>query len=100
MKKTLPSAVLLVSALSAGIACAQPAGENVKIYAAAVVKTPLTALAAEYEQATGNVVTVVFDTAGATEQRFRADPQATLKKVEKLKIKGDMGAAMKLQKLF
>ena len=49
-----------------------------KIYAAAVVKTPLTALAADYQKTTGNIVTLVFDTAGATEQRFRADPEASL----------------------
>ncbi|HXI99953.1 MAG TPA: substrate-binding domain-containing protein [Micropepsaceae bacterium] len=70
---------LLVSALAAGITSAQPAkGETVKIYAAAVAKTPLTALAADYEKTTGNKVVLVFDTAGATEQRFRADPDAAL----------------------
>ena len=72
-------AFLLVSAVTAGTASAQPViGENVKIYAAAVVKTPLTAIAADYEKTTGNTVTLVFDTAGATEQRFRADPEASL----------------------
>ncbi len=70
---------LLVSALTAGPLSAQPAkGENVKIYAAAVAKAPLTAIAAGYEKTTGNKVTLVFDTAGATEQRFRADPEAAL----------------------
>jgi len=70
---------LLVSALAAVPLSAQPAkGENVKIYAAAVAKTPLTAIAADYEKTTGNTVTLIFDTAGATEQRFRADPQAAL----------------------
>jgi len=69
----------LVSALTASIASAQPAkAENVKVYAAAVAKTPLTAIAADYEKMTGNTVTLVFDTAGATEQRFRADPDAAL----------------------
>src|SRR6266852_8778526 len=72
-------AFLLVSALTAGIRSAQPViGENVKIYAAAVVKTPLTAMAADCEKTTGNTVTLVFDTAGATAQRFRTDPQAAL----------------------
>ena len=72
-------AALLASALAAGIASAQPAkGETVKIYAAAVAKTPLTAIAADYEKATGNKVTVVYDTAGATAQRFIADPEAAL----------------------
>ena len=79
MKKTTAIAILLVSALTAGIASAQPAkAENVKIYAAAVVKTPLTAIAADYEKTTGNTVTVVYDTAGATQKRFLADPEAAL----------------------
>jgi molybdate transport system substrate-binding protein len=79
MKTGMFMAFLLVSALTAGIAPAQPAkAENVKIYAAAVAKTPLTAIAADYEKTTGNTVTLIFDTAGATEQRFRADPEATL----------------------
>ncbi|MEQ1947047.1 MAG: substrate-binding domain-containing protein [Bryobacteraceae bacterium] len=61
------------------MASAQPGfGENLKIYAAAVVKTPLTAIAAEYERSTGNSVTLIFDTAGATAKRFQADPQASL----------------------
>jgi len=53
-------------------------GEEVKVYAAAVVKSPLLKMAAEYEAATGNKVVCVFDTAGATEQKFRADPAAAL----------------------
>jgi molybdate transport system substrate-binding protein len=70
---------LLVSALAAGTASSQSAkGENVKIYAAAVVTEPLTAIAADYEKTTGNTVTLIFDTAGATAQRFQADPQAAL----------------------
>src|SRR6202140_3346199 len=79
MKTRMFIAFLLVSALTAGTASAQPViGENVKIYAAAVVKTPLTAIAADYEKTTGNKVTVVYDTAGATEQRFRANPESSL----------------------
>jgi molybdate transport system substrate-binding protein len=53
-------------------------GEELKVYAAAVVKAPLLELAAEYEAATGHKVTCVFDTAGATAQRFHDDSQATL----------------------
>lgn len=79
MKKRLATAFLLASAVTAGIVSAQPAKrENVKIYAAAVAKAPLTAIAADYEKATGNTVTLVFDTAGATEQRFQADPDSVL----------------------
>ena len=61
------------------LCCTAPAfGEDVKVYAAAVVKAPLLKMAAEYEAATGNKVVAVFDTAGATEQKFRADPAAAL----------------------
>jgi len=81
MKRRTFTAIFLVSLLisGAGAAAAQQAkAQDVKIYAAAVMKTPLTAIAAEYEKATGNKVTLVFDTAGATEQRFRADADAAL----------------------
>lgn len=49
-----------------------------KVYAAAAVKSPFVKLAADYEKATGHTVVFVFDTAGATEQKFRADPSAAL----------------------
>jgi molybdate transport system substrate-binding protein len=76
MKTRILVAALLASAMAAAM---QPAfAETVKVYAAAVAKEPLSAIAADYEKATGNKVTLVFDTAGATEQRFRADPDAAL----------------------
>jgi molybdate transport system substrate-binding protein len=79
MKPTIFVLSLLVCALAPGAASTQPAkGENLKVYAAAVAKAPLTAIAADYEKATGRKVTLIFDTAGATEQRFRADPEAAL----------------------
>lgn len=53
-------------------------GEEVKVYAAAAVKSPFIKLAEDYERATGHTVVFVFDTAGATEQKFRTDPSATL----------------------
>ena len=53
-------------------------GEELRLYAAAGVKAPLVRMAAEYEAATGHKIVLIFDTAGATEQRFRADPEATL----------------------
>jgi len=87
-KRALPSGIfraknvpafLLVTTLICGTAVAQSAQpERVKIYAAAVVKAPLTAIAAEFEKATGNKVALVFDTAGATAQKFRSDPDAAL----------------------
>jgi molybdate transport system substrate-binding protein len=53
-------------------------GEEVKVYAAAAVKSPFVKLAEDYEKATGHTVVFVFDTAGATEQKFRADPSSAL----------------------
>jgi molybdate transport system substrate-binding protein len=53
-------------------------GEEVKVYAAAAVKSPFVKLAEDYKKATGHTVVFVFDTAGATEQKFRADPSAAL----------------------
>ena len=41
-------------------------------------KFPYSEIAAQYEAATGNKVTLIFDTAGATEQKFRQDSQAAL----------------------
>ena len=53
-------------------------GEDLKVYAAAAFKSPLSDIVTQYEAATKNKVTLIFDTAGATEQKFRADPQASL----------------------
>ena len=53
-------------------------GEEIKVHAAAGVKAPFLKLAAEYEAKTGHKITVVFDTAGATNKQFLADPQAAL----------------------
>src|ERR1051326_5184670 len=53
-------------------------GEDLKIYAAAALKAPLGDVVNQYERSTGNKVMFVLDTAGATEQRFRDDPQAAL----------------------
>jgi Bacterial extracellular solute-binding protein len=53
-------------------------GEDLKVYAAAAFKSPLSEIASQYEAATNNQVTLIFDTAGATEQKFRNDPQASL----------------------
>jgi molybdate transport system substrate-binding protein len=79
MRTKMFIATLVVSVLAAGTPSAQPAkGETVKIYAAAVAKAPLTTIAAEYEKTTSNRIALVFDTAGATDQRFRADPDAAL----------------------
>ena len=69
----------ILLSLLLSVALTSPAfGEELKVYAAAAVKTPLLELAAEYEAATGHKVTCVFDTAGATAQRFQGDSAATL----------------------
>jgi molybdate transport system substrate-binding protein len=69
--------ILLSLALALGVV-SQASAEELKVYAAAAVRSPLLEMAADYEAATGNKVVCVFDTAGATEQKFRADPGATL----------------------
>lgn len=53
-------------------------GEDLKVYAAAAFKSPLVEIATQYETATGHKVALIFDTAGATEQKFSDDPQAVL----------------------
>lgn len=69
----------IISAFGCVVAHAQPASsEDVVIYAAAAVKTSLTEIAANYETATSHNVTVVFDSAGATQRSYLADPQADL----------------------
>src|SRR5690242_19774659 len=66
-------------ALALALCVTMPAfAEGVKVYAAAAVKSPFVKLAEDYEKATGHTVVFVFDTAGATEQKFRADPTAAL----------------------
>ena len=79
MKTGMFVATLLVSGFASAMATAQPEkAETVKVYAAAVAKNPLTAIAAEYEKATGKKVALIFDTAGATAKRFEADRDAAL----------------------
>jgi len=53
-------------------------GEEVKVHAAAGVKGPLLKLAADYEAKTGHRIVAVFDTAGATNKAFLADPDAAI----------------------
>ena len=70
---------LLVAPLVLAVTVASSAsGEELKIYAAAGVKAPFLTLAADYEKKTGHRITVVFDTAGATNKQFLADRSAVL----------------------
>ena len=69
----------IASAFFANVALSQSGDDDgLVIYAAAAVKTSLTQIAAGYEQATGRKVTVVFDSAGATQRNYLADPEADL----------------------
>ncbi|MHB8772473.1 MAG: molybdate ABC transporter substrate-binding protein [Syntrophales bacterium] len=52
--------------------------DEVHVYAAAGVKAPLSELAAQFEKTSGHRLALVFDTAGATLQRFLKDPRATV----------------------
>lgn len=67
--------LLLIAALAAWLSPA--AAAELRLYAAAGVKAPLEQIARDFEAATGNRVTLLFDTAGAAEQRFIADPAAS-----------------------
>ncbi len=73
-KLALVSAALLMSAcVSVPIVPTEP----MRLYAAAGLKAPITDLAKDFEKSTGQKITLVFDTAGAAEQKFLADPGAT-----------------------
>lgn len=50
--------------------------DTVRLYAAAALKAPVTELARAFEGTTGHQVALVFDTGGAAEERFLADPAA------------------------
>jgi molybdate transport system substrate-binding protein len=60
---------------------------DLRLYAAAGVKTPLIELAADFEKASGLRIVPVFDTAGAAEQRFLADNGATFLITTKTRIR-------------
>ena len=70
LKSLLLACLLLVQPVAAS-------AEDMRLYAAAGVKAPLEEIARDYLQASGQRVRLVFDTAGAAEQRFIADEGAT-----------------------
>ena len=79
MRIRIPSALSVGLVVVTAALQSRPAGaEDIKIYAAAAVKNSLTAIAADYENTTDNTVTVVFDSAGASQRNFLADPEAVL----------------------
>ncbi|WP_332876498.1 substrate-binding domain-containing protein [Massilia sp. S19_KUP03_FR1] len=69
---------LLATVFVLALAAAAPArAERLTLYAAAGVKAPVEQLARDFTDATGTTLHLVFDTAGAAERRFLADPDAT-----------------------
>ena len=68
----------MLSLVIASLFASSAFAEEVKVYAAAAVKEPLLKMVAQYEAKTGHKVICVFDTAGATNQKFQDDPQAAL----------------------
>jgi molybdate transport system substrate-binding protein len=70
--------------------------EELCLYAAAGVKAPLIELAAEFEKGSGHRIAPIFDTAGAAEQRFLADSDATFLITTKTRI-SDAGKTGKLK---
>lgn len=60
--------------------------QDLKLYAAAGVKAPITDLATAYQQATGTAIALNFDTAGAAEKQYLEDPQATFLVTTKVRI--------------
>ena len=59
-------------------ACGAAGAAGLTLYAAAGVKAPLEEMASQFEASTGQHVALVFDTAGAAEQRFIADSTAAM----------------------
>lgn len=58
--------------------CAAAGAAELTLYAAAGVKAPLEEMARQFEASTGQHFALVFDTAGAAEQRFIADGAAVM----------------------
>ena len=58
--------------------CTATGAADMTLYAAAGVKAPLEEMATQFEASTGQHIALVFDTAGAAEQRFIADGAAAM----------------------
>jgi molybdate transport system substrate-binding protein len=74
-RRPIVAGLLLALTLAAWLSPA--AAADMRLYAAAGVKAPLEQIARDFEAATGQRIMLLFDTAGAAEQRFIADPAAT-----------------------
>lgn len=67
-----------IGALALLLGCANPlAAKEYRLYAAAGIKLPLIELSQAFQGSSGNVIINDFDTAGAAEKKFLADPNAS-----------------------
>jgi molybdate transport system substrate-binding protein len=67
-----------IGALALLLVCANPlAAKEYRLYAAAGIKLPLIELSQVYQASSGNLIINDFDTAGAAEKKFLADPNAS-----------------------
>ena len=76
LNKSLRRLMILGSMMGVFAMATHAHADDVPVYAAAGVKAPLLELAAEFEKTSGHRPALVFDTAGATLQRFLKDPGA------------------------
>lgn len=67
----------LITAVVLTLFAPAASAEEMRLYAAGALKGPLIDAAKDFEKASGNKVALVFDTAGAAEQKFLADSSAT-----------------------
>ena len=77
MKKILSLVLASGVTLAASTASTSALADELKLYAAAGVKSPVERMAADFEKSTGQKITLLFDTAGAAQTKFLADPSAT-----------------------
>ncbi|WP_426115134.1 molybdate ABC transporter substrate-binding protein [Massilia sp. PWRC2] len=90
----------LVLAIALGLCALGPArAEHLTLYAAAGVKAPVKDMARDFSAASGHTVKLVFDTAGAAEKQFLADPAATFlvttrSRIEAAEQNGQLGAGV------
>lgn len=89
--------LVMALAMVLGMSALAPASaEHLTLYAAAGVKAPVKDMAKDFSTASGHTVTLVFDTAGAAERQFLADPGATFlvttrSRIEAAARKGQLG---------
>lgn len=86
MRKTWSLLMATTALLAVVMPVVSASAENLTLYAAAGVKSPVEQMAKDFEQSTGQKINLVFDTAGAAEQRFLADPDAAFLVTTQIRI--------------